>query len=365
MEFYRILLIILVIIIFSIVFIRLINQRNQILAITTKSTVIEGMGAADEASGLGRRYKPVTIVNTQQSIQNLPLRELCIKASYSSTWSGSYMSTDMVKLILSRGYRYLDIPIYYGEDARPYSFYSTDSNTIDTNATLPLDTVFNVIASSAFSNNSPNSSDPLFIELRITPDKNNNVYDKVASLIQSNFQQTLYLDSQNRAVLIDGSTPLYALLGKTIFLINVTDNPNFASASQLFAFSMNAVLGENPFILKKYDQVKKNYSMRTRYKVITYDTSPTTNISAYTTLMPEVTESNAIPNIYNAVLHFGIQVVVVPFYTVDPMIMLYEQTFDEERSAFIPMAKMITNAIYHLQNKNPRKSQMPFGFLSV
>jgi hypothetical protein len=367
MEFFRILLIVLILIIFTIAFIRLINQRNQILAITTKNPTIEGMGPQDEVSGLKSRYNPVKIVNTRTSIQNLPLRELCIKSSYSSAWSGSYVSTDMIKLILSRGYRYLDIPIYYGADSNPYAFYSTDVNTVDTNAAIPLDNVFNVIASSAFSNNSPNPLDPLFIELRITPDINNNIYNTVANLIQSNFQQTMYLDSQNRAILIDGSTPLNMLMGRTIFIMNSTKNPNFASSSQPFAFSMNAVLGETPFILKTYDQIpqQKDYMVQTRYNVVSYDMPPTTNIRACTSLIPEITELNPIPNIYNAVRNFGIQVMFVPFYTADPMIMLYEQTFDDEQSAFVPMAKMLINATYYFQNKNPRKSQIPFGFLSA
>jgi hypothetical protein len=363
MEFYRILLMVLVIIIFAIVFTHLINQRNQITTITTKKATIEGMGPQDEVSGLRSRYNPVKIVNTTKSVQNLPLRELCIKSSYSSACSGSYVSTDMIKLILSRGYRYLDIPIYYGTDSNPYVFYSTDGNTVDTNASIPLSNVLSVIASSAFSNNSPNPLDPLFIELRITPDVNNNIYNTVANLIQSNFQQRLYVDSQNRAILIDGSTPLNILMGKTIFVMNSTNNPNFASASQPFAFLMNAVLGENPFVLKKYDQIQQNYTIRTRYKVIRYDTPPTTNIRKHTTIMPDISESIPIPNIYNAALHYGIQVIFVPFYTADPMIMLYEQTFDEEHSAFVPMAKILINAIYSLKNKNPRTSQIPIGFL--
>jgi hypothetical protein len=365
MEFYRILLIILVLIIFTIIFARLINKRNQIIAITTKTSTIEGMGPQNEVSGLRSRYNPVKIVNTKKSIQNLPLRELCIKASYSSAWSGSYISTDMIKLILSRGYRYLDIPIYYGYDSNPYVFYSTDANTVDTNSSIPLENVFNVIASSAFSNNSPNPLDPLFIELRIKPDVNNNIYDKVANLIQSNFQQRLYVDSQNRAILIDGSTPLNTLMGRTIFVMNSTNNPYFASASQPFAFLMNAVLGENPLVLKKYDQMpqQKDYMVQTRYKVVSYDMPPTTNIRVCTSLIPEITESNPIPNIYNVVRNFGIQVMFVPFYTADPMITLYEQTFDEEQSAFVPMAKMLINAIYYFKNKNPRKSEIPIGFL--
>ena len=157
MDFYRILLIIVILILFMCIMMQLLNQRQKILQM---NLTIEGMGPADEVAALTNRYKSVTIQNVSPSIQNLPLRELCIKASYSSAWSGSYVSTDMIKLILSRGYRYLDIPIYYGDDSNPYVFYSTDSNTIDINSAIPLDNVFKTIAASAFSNDSPNPADP-------------------------------------------------------------------------------------------------------------------------------------------------------------------------------------------------------------
>jgi hypothetical protein len=359
MGIYNLLLIILVIFLWIIVMSYLLQKRQTILQMATPSRVVEGMGPKDEVAALTKRYSPVKIKNVTQSVQKLPLREVCIKSSYSSAWSGSYISTDMIKLILSRGYRYLDIPIYYGQDSNPYVFYSNDTNAIDPNNTIPLDNVFKAIASSAFSEVSPNSADPLFIELRITPDAIGNVYDSVASLIQSNFTQRMYVDSQNRAILIYEYTQLSDLMGKIIFLINITKNDNFASKSQTLAFSMNGILGDQGFLLNTYRNVKEN--KQKKYKVTNYGVPVTTNIEKHTTIMPEVTESYAIPNIYNTVLEHGCQNLVIPFYQSDSMIALYENVFDDQESAFIPMANMLINGEYYFSNKNPRKSKISYG----
>jgi hypothetical protein len=199
MGFYKIVLIILVFILLIIVLSYLLQKRQTILQMTTASNPIEGFAAQDEVNALNRKYNPVKIKNVISSIQKLPLREVCIKSSYSSAWSGTYISTDMIKLILSRGYRYLDIPIYYGNDSIPYVFYSSDTNMIDPNNTIPLDNVFKTIASSAFSNVCPNPGDPLFIELRITPDADGLIYEPIANLITSNFLQKMYVDKIGRA----------------------------------------------------------------------------------------------------------------------------------------------------------------------
>lgn len=367
MDFYRILLIVSILIIFMCMIMRLLNQRQKILQM--KST-IEGMGPADEVAALTTRYKPVTIQNVSNTIQNLPLRELCIKSSYSSAWSSSYVSTDMIKLILSRGYRHLDIPIYYAADSNPYVFYSTDSNTVDTLSAIPLDNVFKTIAASAFSNDSPNPADPLFIELRVVADANNKTYDTIAQSIQSNFAQRLYVDANNRAILIDDSTILKNLMGKVVFIANATYNENFESKSQAFAFSMNGILGVAPLELKTYRQIKPlkpKEEPKSQYKITSYNMPPTTNIKKYTTLMPEITESYKdfpIPNLFEVTYRYGIQNVFVPFYANSPMILLYENFFNDQRSAFVPMANVLIYAgNYYSEIKNAPKSKINYFFM--
>lgn len=362
MSFYKIVLIVLVFILLFIVLSYLLQKRQTILQMTSASKTIEGLAAQDEVDALKRKYKPVKIKNVIYSIQKLPLREVCIKSSYSSSWSGTYISTDMINLILSRGYRYLDIPIYYGNDSIPYVFYSTDANMIDPNNTIPLDNVFKTIAASAFSNVSPNPGDPLFIELRITPDANGLIYDSIANLITSNFLQKMYIDTNNRAIIIFKSTLLSNLMGKIIFFINFANNENFASKSQNMAFLMNGILNQQEFLFKSYRQVTaSNDTDNTKYSVINYSMPPTTNIDKHTTIMPEATESYPIPNIHDVVLRHGCQNLLIPFYVNSPLITLYESVFDDQQTAFIPMGNMIINGDAYFTSKNPAKSKIKYG----
>jgi hypothetical protein len=334
------------------------NQRQKILAMSTQPT-IEGMETSNEVVALSTRYDPVKIKNTTASIQRLPLRELCIKSSYSTPWTGSTMSTEMIKLIIKRGYRYLDIPVYYGPKSEPYVCYSRDANTIDENTIIPLSNAFNTIASSAFSAISPNPADPLFIELRIIPDSNNLIYSSITTLIKQIFNEKLYVDANGRAILIDGFTPLNELMGKIIFLINVTNNENFASANQDFAFTMNSVVGGTSIGLKTYRQVASSRKPRKKpYKVVSYNMPPTTNIKDYIVLMPEINESFDIPNIYTVTIDYSIQITKMPFYVNNGKVLLYENIFDDQESAFIPMANMLINSKYY------EKSKINYGFLS-
>jgi len=363
MSFYKIVLIILVFILLIIVLSYLLQKRQTILQMTTASNLIEGFAAQDEVDALNRKYKPVKIKNVISSVQKLPLREVCIKSSYSSAWSGTYISTDMIKLILSRGYRYLDIPIYYGNDSIPYVFYSSDTNIIDPNNTIPLDNVFKTIASSAFSNVSPNPGDPLFIELRITHDADGLIYDPIANLITSNFLQKMYVDTNNRAKIIYTNTLLSNLMGKIIFFINFANNENFSSKSQNLAFLMNGILNQQEFLFKSYRQINNNSNEtnNTSYSVINYSMPPTTNIDKHTTIMPETTESYPIPNIHNVVLRYGCQNLLIPFYVNNPMITLYESVFDDQETAFIPMGNMLLNGDAYFTSKNPAKSKIKYG----
>jgi hypothetical protein len=268
----------------------------------------------------------------------------------------------MIKLILSRGYRYLDIPIYYGNDSIPYVFYSSDTNMIDPNNTIPLDNVFKTIASSAFSNVCPNPGDPLFIELRITPDADGLIYEPIANLITSNFLQKMYVDTNNRAKIIYTNTLLSNLMGKIIFFINFANNENFSSKSQNLAFLMNGILNQQEFLFKSYRQINNsNDTNNTSYSVINYSMPPSTNIDKHTTIMPETTESYPIPNIHNVVLRYGCQNLLIPFYVNNPMITLYESVFDDQETAFIPMGNMLLNGVAYFTSKNPKKSKIKYG----
>ena len=144
---------------------------------------------------------------------NLPLREYCIKASYNSACTGTYVTLDMIKYVMSRGCRFLDFAVYYLETStptlksdptlqhsrQPCVAFSTDPTGVSMTSKncLLLTDVFQRVRDFAFQGPSPNTADPLFIQLRIySGDKD--AYQDVAGLIQRYFSRTQYRGNWTR-----------------------------------------------------------------------------------------------------------------------------------------------------------------------
>ena len=346
MSLVRLLFIVIVCIIFIYVILRLLHRRQKILQM---QPVVEGMTPTDEVTALQKAASNVSITNIIPSRSKLPLREYCIKASYSSAFSGTYVSADMIKYVLRRGCRYLDIPIFYSTtDNIPYVAHITDSKAIDSASDnkIPLDTVFNAIASNAFaSSNSPNFGEPLFIELRIYPDANSVVYDKVAALINANFSSKRYVDSNTgKAIQIDGSTYINdatqnpPLMGYALFMMNKTINPQYATVSQDLANCINGELGGSTFQMQTYDQLQGQTTNPPNVK----NDFKSTNVIVYNTLMSDLATLYPHPDIIKTVLSYGIQVTTYKFYARDDMLTRYEMLFDQYKSGFVPMAYAIS-----------------------
>jgi len=352
MSLFRFLLIIFICIVFIYVLLRLLDRRAKILQM---QNVTEGMTPTDEVTSLQNAAANVSVTNIIPSRSTLPLREYCIKASYSSAFSGTYVSATMIKYVLSRGCRYLDIPIYYSEnDATPYVAHITDDKGIDNagDNKIPLDIVFNAIAANAFaSSNSPNFGEPLFIELRIYPDSKMVVYNKVASLIKSNFARKRYIDTsdKDKAIQIDGATYINdasknpSMMGVALFVMNKNNNPQFyaeqnTDLTDTLAGCINVELGVTPFHLQTYENLKGQTTNPPNIK----DDFKSTNIIVYNTLFPDSAELQPHPDIINTVVNYGIQVTAYKFYARDDMLNRYEMLFDEYKCGFVPMAYAIS-----------------------
>lgn len=338
----RIVLIILILFIFIYVITRLLEKRRIIM-----ETNIEGMTSQDEVASLRSAAPRISISTLLNSRTKLPLREFCIKASYASAFSGNYVSSDMVKYVLSRGCRYLDIPVYYStKDNIPCVAHIKDPAGIDMESEnkVPLDTILNIIAANAFSSmdggsGSPNPGDPLFIELRVYPDANNLIYDQIAYSITKNFSPKRYVDdTTKKAFMIDGNTIVDDLMGSAIFLMNKTIKPDYATASQDLANCINAELGGSTFRLQSYNQMQR----QTKNPPILKDNFQKTNILVHNTIMPEVTESYSHPDIIKMVLDYGVQITAFSFYKRDDFLNRYEMLFNEYKSGFVPMSYAIS-----------------------
>ena len=338
----RILLIILILFIFVYVINRLLEKRRIIM-----ETKIEGMTSQDEVSSLRSAAPRIGISNLLSSRTKLPLREFCIKSSYASAFSGNYVSSDMVKYVLSRGCRYLDIPVYYStKDNIPCVAHIKDPAGIDMESDnkVPLDTILNIIAANAFASlsggsGSPNPGDPLFVELRVYPDTNNLIYDQIAYSITKNFSARRYMDdTTKKAIMINGDTIVDDLMGSALFVMNKTIRPEYATVSQDLANCINAELGGSTFRLQSYNQMQR----QTKNPPILKDDFQKTNILVHNTIMPEVTESYSHPDIIKMVIDYGVQITAFSFYKRDDFLNRYEMLFNEYKSGFVPMSYAIS-----------------------
>ncbi len=149
-----------------------------------------------------------------KTLDSLPIKEFCIKSSYGSATTGKYVHLDMVKHVLSRGCRLLDFDVFYAKDGDnfvPKVGFSSDVNNyfIESKNSLLLDDVFSTIAAHAFSQTSPNRTDPLFINIRI---KSNDsaIYSTVAKSIDAKLKSILYSGKVSR------DTPFKDLMNKQL-----------------------------------------------------------------------------------------------------------------------------------------------------
>ena len=155
----------------------------------------------------------ITNFNSQN---NLPLKEYCIMSSRNTAKSGSYMNTEMIKYVLSRGCRLLDFEIYEFDGA-PYVAYSTDGNNqyIETKNKIVLDDALKTVAQFGFAAPCPNPNDPLFIQFRIRINKiTDKMYQIIATTIRDNLGQRMISGKVSKW------TPIFNLREKIVIILD-------------------------------------------------------------------------------------------------------------------------------------------------
>jgi hypothetical protein len=346
MELLRIFLIIVILIIFLHVLYNLLKDRAIIMK-EKAPMVLEGMGVKDEIKGLLGLSPAIAIENMNNKRLGLPLREYCIKASYNSAYSGSTISDKMVKYVLARGCRFLDLQIHYSEkDNLAYVANITDPKIkeMDSVNRVPLDTILNTIAANAFmgsqgSDGCPNPKDPLFIHLRIIADKSAKVYNVVAECISKNFpDNSRFLNNNGNAKKIDKYTQINdKIMKKTLFLIDKTYNPEYAYFSQPLANLINGETGGSTFQMQEYSRMKNKVKTPPMIK----DDFRTTNIMEEQIVIPDVLEKYSQPNIIHMVVNYGVQITMYSFYRSSDNLTQYEDLFNQYKTSIIPMAYAI------------------------
>jgi hypothetical protein len=143
--------------------------------------------------------------NDDDSHKNYRLKDFFVKSSYNSAFTGNYMNTEMVKLLLNRGCRFLDFEIVNSRG----TLYVTDSSIAsDRSKQITLSDALSVI------NRTLTKGDPVFINLRLQNAKSI-TYDNLKSTLNRLQYELRYMGRP-----IDDTTRMSEIQGKCITIAN-------------------------------------------------------------------------------------------------------------------------------------------------
>jgi hypothetical protein len=169
------------------------------------------------------------------------LHDFYIKTAYNCC-SGGNMKSDYVdvcnlKAVLKTGVRGLDFEIYNIENEPVVATSTTENFYVkETFNYIPFSTVMDVVSNYAFgSGNSPNSTDPLLIHLRMKSN-NQTMYSNLAEIFKnySSIMLGKNYSYENSGKNI-GATPLKELKGKVLLIIDKS-NPAFVENKDLMEY---------------------------------------------------------------------------------------------------------------------------------
>jgi hypothetical protein len=374
MTFVKRLLIAVTLIIFLVIIWRLIiiriNLKNDMVEGFNPITSLFSSSTDAEVSSLESTSK-VTLGNADGTAgYYLPLKEVCIKASFNSASSGNYISPTMLQYVISRGVRFLDFEVFYiSSDGtengvfKPMVATSTDPTfmALSSENSVLLDTILTSAVANAFSSPCPNYSDPLFINLRI---KSNNpdIYKAVAASIDSSIKNKIYVNqdasasyiannmTSQKAMRVTKDTTLEKIGSHVVLSIDKTIFPNYVNYC-----SCDGSTADHCYDLTKYTNIESGsenlqlilYNYLSPVPTIQLsDTAHRTSVKTLTMTIPDnlylINKANNNPNYSDCILRYGCQLAPYRFYQNDGALEKYETFFNDHRSAFVPLASAIT-----------------------
>lgn len=358
-------------------------QDNSVGALGSLGTLVkmEGFSADTDmtmSNGQINELKLKTSSSTSPGIKsysvadsgNMLLREYCIKASYNSACTGSYVNIDMVKYVLSRGCRFLDFELYHidtttpnlvdtiGNSRQPCVAFSNDPTglTLKSKNYLHLSHVFQRIREYAFQAPTPNVNDPLFIQLRIYSQEKD-MYQETADLIMRYFSMNRYTQD------VDASKTKMADIMKSVIFVLDKNVANFDSYKNTdLPKYINIYSGGTT--LMKYSPKGLSEMLINMNQVI--DGTRLSTVRGYTMVEPTKVV-DYVPSIYQwfnwlgtggtggregegglqglslpfFVRNYGAQIVEYPFYRLGDALDNYEQFFADMGAAFVPMHRAL------------------------
>ena len=276
------------------------------------------------------------------------LRNYCIKSSFNSAYTGSYVNRNMVKYVLSRGCRFLDFEVYV-KDGIPIVAYSTAqydpsfTHFTSKSPAISLDGVCSTIMANAFTETSPNPADPLFVQLRIKTYLQS-AYSSIAQTIMSTLSDKLYQGT------VTMDTPLPSLMGKIVLIVDKSSSPGYPTAvanacspGDATCYNLSSLVnmesgGEVVRVYRANDLMNQSIN------------PPDPNVYLMRIVLPTVGFFYGVQNsdAYYLIQNYGAQVVAQVFYINNGALGVYEDLFRNFKSAFVP----IPAALQYIEAQN-------------
>ena len=364
MNIGRKILILIIVVLFSYIIYSLMQYRRTIISsineYKSKKMQIEGFNTEDDDPNkdaieadiksisnkilvqIDNENKPIIYKNYDSLNDPKPIKDMFIKASYNSAFTGRYLSSKMVKFCLSQGCRFLDFEV----DVSDSIVVVTCTNTNGINKTVTgsknpafldilqctLDAAFRLNSGSKYP--ITNVNDPLFINIRCSQSKyDTNVYPLLQKLMSDdNYKSYLDFTSNTTNFINYDNTPptMQSLKNKAIIMFCSTDNVvSTIEKSSNIGYYLTDTTGRHP---QTYSDIipKKTVNNSNSFVFVFSDPTYLDQIS-----------SN--PDVFTSIKDWGYNTTCISYYNYYKNAYLtqnerkYENMFIDFNYSFIPM----------------------------
>jgi len=370
-------MILIIIAIASYILYRLYNRRISIIATENKNPKVEIEGFTNSVvSNLQNANKTeLNVVNFDTSTINskngynnqnlaLELKQYCIKSSYKTAFNGTDVSTDMIKYVLERGCRFIDLDLFYDNPSTTLSPNSTskcsvvsycenpdDTTSVESSPTYTKITFSNVcsfISQHAFST-VPNGNDPLFVQLNLNcldKSKKSVFYQNVAESIMTGFLTNQLYQGQ-----VDSNTSINKLMKKVVFVMNnrlCSDYKNSKYATGGNYILMNYINMNNSgdpttstMLTINYDIMKTNAPSPIQIHQTDGNSGNDVINANFNQVLPIEAKTMMTQNIPTLSTTYNtVNIIPMMFWMNDAELVKYETMFTKQKRAIVPMGKL-------------------------
>lgn len=313
--------------------------------------------------------------NNYDNLNDLPLKEYCVKSSFNSAYDGTTVSEENILKRIEDGYRFIDLNVF-SASGDVYVGYSPDNAPVMVANTLKLSNALKCIGENAFLSTTKFNKNlknvhkyPMFVHIRVYRPLNSsidiisNVKNVVNGLPESSppSYSSYYLrNKDNSPIRLDPCTPLSNIMGKIVYSMdivnilqiytpssnNVNDVPNNAAKSLRTFVNILTGGGTMPAFYRYTEPVLTNGKLnRLGITDSAVEGGLKSNVKNMYIIYPHPEDKNNQPNVKHLLLNSSIQFIPIRSYLGGTELDSYVNLFDTAGTPMIPMANVYTSLV--------------------